>query len=346
MLVARLACLRSVPLTGLRPMLNQGCRALRSPILRTHSPLLRTQQGHSSKPRPDDRRPKEYEDIFEDPVFEPLDVEVQFDRMGRRFLIMASVYGLGLVAYYGLGLSNTESAIDKSVFWPQFVKDRINSTYMYFAGTAGLTALSAYAVGRTPQLMSLMTRGSLMAIGATFAAVTGLGMLVKFISYEHSPVFKHLAWMLHAGVMGAVIAPLPLLGGPRMIRAALTIAGTVGGLTLTAVCAPNEEYLNNTGPVAVLFGVILTSSIGALHLPPSSIFASGLYSIAVYIGLLLFIFFLLYDTSKVIKRAENYPRDSVEKYDPINAGLGMYADTLNIFARLMEVWNDSRGIRK
>lgn len=37
------------------------------------------------------------------------------------------------------------------------------------------------------------------AIGATFAAMIGAGMLVRTISYEHSPIPKHLAWMLHAG---------------------------------------------------------------------------------------------------------------------------------------------------
>lgn len=38
------------------------------------------------------------------------------------------------------------------------------------------------------------------AIGATFAAMIGAGMLVRSVSYEHSPVPKHLAWMLHAGL--------------------------------------------------------------------------------------------------------------------------------------------------
>lgn len=39
----------------------------------------------------------------------------------------------------------------------------------------------------------------IQAIGATFAAMIGAGMLVRSISYENSPVPKHLAWMLHAG---------------------------------------------------------------------------------------------------------------------------------------------------
>lgn len=44
--------------------------------------------------------------------------------------------------------------------------------------------------------MSVLTQ----AIGATFAAMIGAGMLVRSISYEHSPVPKHLAWMFHAGL--------------------------------------------------------------------------------------------------------------------------------------------------
>lgn len=36
------------------------------------------------------------------------------------------------------------------------------------------------------------------AIGATFAAMIGAGMLVRSISYENS-LPKHLAWALHAG---------------------------------------------------------------------------------------------------------------------------------------------------
>ncbi len=52
------------------------------------------------------------------------------------------------------------------------------------------------------------------AIGATFAAMIGAGMLVRSISYEHSPMPKHLAWALHAGTDEA--------------RAALTSRGHCG----------------------------------------------------------------------------------------------------------------------
>lgn len=76
---------------------------------------------------------------------------------------------------------------------------------MYLAGSIGLTALSAVAVSRTPALMNFMMRGSWITIGATFAAMIGAGMLVQSISYEQSPGPKHLAWLLHSGMLFKIV---------------------------------------------------------------------------------------------------------------------------------------------
>ncbi len=47
-----------------------------------------------------------------------------------------------------------------------------------------------------------------------------------------------------------------------MVRAALYTAGVVGGLTLTAACAPSERYLTMSGPLSLGLGVVLVASIG------------------------------------------------------------------------------------
>lgn len=57
----------------------------------------------------------------------------------------------------------------------------------------------------------------------------GSGMVVRAIPYEKGFGSKQLAWMVHSGIMGAVVAPLCLLGGPLLIRAAWYTAGVVGG---------------------------------------------------------------------------------------------------------------------
>lgn len=234
-------------------------------------------------------------------------------------------------------MSNEIGAIEKAVIWPQYVKDRIHSTYMYLAGSIGLTALSALAVSRTPVLMNFMMRGSWVAIGATFAAMIGAGMLVQSIPYDQSPGPKHLAWLLHSGVMGAVVAPLTILGGPLLIRAAWYTAGIVGGLSTVAMCAPSEKFLNMGAPLGVGLGLVFVSSVGSMFLPPTTVAGATLYSVAIYGGLALFSMFLLYDTQKVIKRAEIVPVYGAHKYDPINSMLGIYMDTLNIFMRVATI---------
>ena len=57
----------------------------------------------------------------------------------------------------------------------------------------------------------------------------GTGMLCRSLPYKEGFGSKQLAWILHSCTVGAVIAPLTLLGGPLLIRAACYTAGVVGG---------------------------------------------------------------------------------------------------------------------
>lgn len=151
----------------------------------------------------------------------------------------------------------------------------------------------------------------------------GTGILCQSIEYKEGLGPKQLAWLLHAGTMGAVLAPLCFLGGPLLIRAAWYTAGVVGGLSTVAVCAPSEKFMNMGAPLAMGFGVVFAAAIGSAFLPPTTALGAGLYSVSIYGGLLLFSAFLLYDTQRIVKQAETYPASpqvyGVRPYDPINA---------------------------
>ena len=56
-------------------------------------------------------------------------------------------------------MSNEIGAIEKAVIWPQYVRDRTCSTYMYFTAVLVSQRSSFLAVRRTA-LMNLMMRGS------------------------------------------------------------------------------------------------------------------------------------------------------------------------------------------
>ena len=41
-------------------------------------------------------------------------------------------------------------------FWPEEMRRRVKSTYLYFAGGLGVTALSAYAVSKSNAVYTMM----------------------------------------------------------------------------------------------------------------------------------------------------------------------------------------------
>ena len=118
------------------------------------------------------------------------------------------------------------------------------------------------------------------------------------------------------------------------------------------MCAPSEKFLQMSGPLAMGLGVVFVANVGSLFFPPHTALGAGLASIVVYGGLILFSAFLLYDTQRVIKKAEMVPERGYDTlynqygqpmqvsalgYDPINTQLAIYMDILNIFIRMVMI---------
>ncbi|CAG0885037.1 unnamed protein product [Darwinula stevensoni] len=265
--------------------------------------------------------------------------------VGRMAVAGSSALGLGMLCYYGLGLASKEGAIDRAYAWPHYVRERIKSTYLYFGGGLVFTAVAAAGVLRSPALIRMMSQNSLLAVMGTLAALIGSGMLVRSIPYNGKDLLlKHLAWAVHCGIMGAVIAPLCLLGGAIVVRAAWYTAGVIGGLSAVAACAPSDQFLNMGGPLAIALAVVFAASLGSIFLPPTTLIGSGLYSLSIYGGLILFSGFLLYDTQRIIRNAEAIPYNHT--YDPVNASISIYLDTMNIFIRIVSLLAGGGGRRK
>lgn len=262
--------------------------------------------------------------------------------VGQLGVAAASGVGIGALCFYGLGFGKEAGAIDRMGVWPEHVKARVRDTYMYFSGGLGLTAASAAACFRSPTIMNLVTKNGLLAIAGTIALLIGSGAVVRSIEYRPGFGAKQLAWMAHAGIVGAVIAPLSFLGGPLLIRAATYTAGVVGGLSAVAMCAPSDQFLYMGGALGMGLGAVFMASIGSAFLPPTTALGAGLYSLSVYGGLVLFGGFLLYDTQRIVKSAENHPYYGVQAYDPVNHSISIYMDTINIFIRIAMILAGNR----
>merc|ERR1711962_1670068 len=188
--------------------------------------------------------------------------------MGQGAVAGGAALGLGALAFYGLGMSSEAGAVDGAVAWPQYVRDRVRDTYFYFGSSLAATAGTAAAIYRSPAAMNLVNRGGFIAMGVSIAAMIGSSMVARSIPYTPGVGAKQAAWLAHCAVVGAVIAPICLLGGPILTRAAWYTAGMVGGLSTVAVCAPSDKFLYMGGPLAMGLGVVFCASIASNFLPP------------------------------------------------------------------------------
>ncbi|EDO32604.1 predicted protein, partial [Nematostella vectensis] len=265
---------------------------------------------------------------------------------GRALVGGAGLVGLGALCYYGLGLSSEVGAIDRSVMWPQVVRDRIHATYAYFAGSLAVTAGAAYSISRSRAVYTMMRASPLLFVGGGMLATIASSMICMSLPYEAGLNGKHFAWLAHSSLVGTILAPIMLLGGPLVVRAAVVTAGVVGALSLTAACAPDGKFLTWGGPLAIGLGGVVMASLGSLFLPATTAVGAGLQAITTYGGLVIFGGFLLYDTQKIIRQAETHPLYASRPYDPINASIGIYMDTINIFIRIVTIMASQNNRRR
>lgn len=284
---------------------------------------------------------------------------------GRAFVLGSSVVGMGSLVYYGAKITVAGEMGDfgKTATWPQHVRQRIRATYGYFGAGLAVTAAAAVVAARSPVLLNMMMGNSWVALGVTLAAIMGSGYIVRSIPYTPGFGTKQLAFIGHAAIMGAVLAPLCLLGGPALVRAAWTTAGICGGLSTIAVIAPHDQFLKMGGVLGMGFAAVFAANIGAMFAPAGTALHAGLASITIYGGLVLFSAFMLYDTQKIINAAQMVPYTNPNQqltfngygqqplqtfnyegrlYDPINMSMGIYLDTLHIFMRLAMIFSGQR----
>lgn len=98
----------------------------------------------------------------------------------------ASVFGIGALCYYGLGMSNEvgTSITDRSMMWPQYVRGRIADTYKYFGGSIVFTAAAAMASFRSPAIMNMMMKNSWVCMVFIFGILLEFGYLLCGIYFR------------------------------------------------------------------------------------------------------------------------------------------------------------------
>merc|ERR1740130_275461 len=96
--------------------------------------------------------------------------------VGRSFVGLAGIGGIGMLCYYGSGLGG-QGTVDYANLWPQYVRDRIRGTFMYFGGGLALTAASATLIFRSGVAHRMLTMSPMVGLAVTMGSTIGSMLL-------------------------------------------------------------------------------------------------------------------------------------------------------------------------
>lgn len=262
---------------------------------------------------------------------------------GAKITAGCSVAGLASLVFYGLNLSGKERSIDRAGFWPRYVKDRVSATYSYLFQSLFITGAATYGALRSPAIMSLMSRSSIVSMIATIACMIGLQMATRSSPYIQGDGnwTKKGFWVAHSAFLGCFLAPLVAMYGDVVAQAALYTAGITGGISTIGWCAPSKEYLNLMGPAAMVMGCVFMASMASPFMNPMSPAGGMLFSFVLWGGMIFSGAMIFIHTQRMIDQAEHHPGrrydGSGRDYDPINASLGLYVAMIQLFQRMVMI---------
>jgi FtsH-binding integral membrane protein len=251
-----------------------------------------------------------------------------------------ALVGLGMAGH--LYMEDTQASKADSfamanprALWPDYVRERVNRTFLATLTGTTIAAGSAAAFWLTGGAAAVARMNPWMYMLVFGGGAIGSHMWLR--AAEPESLSKYAAFTAFHALSGLSLAPLGALGGPLVLRAAGYTAGIVGSLSWVAANSPSEQFLWLGGPLAIGLGVVLVSSIGTMLFPAARA-APMLHNVSMYGGLGLFSLFCLYDTSVIVKSAEVAPEGM---YDHLSHGVRLYLDAVNIFVRLAMIMSGS-----
>lgn len=211
------------------------------------------------------------------------------------------------------------------------VNERIGKVYAYTAGALSISIASAVIsakVGLAATVITTMAGAPLMTAIGLVAVGTAL-VAGATLAPKENRVFKHACYGLFAVVEGVVLSPLVVAKASAFAAASVATVAVTGGLGALAMTL-KESFEKYETILMVGLGAIALASLGSVVLYPA---ASALAHQISYVGgFALFGAFVIYDTHKARREAEQID------FDPIKHSMNIYLDAMNLLVRLWETF--------
>lgn len=213
------------------------------------------------------------------------------------------------------------------------VREYLAGTYAYVTaglGITGITAFYAYKMGVAARLMG----NPMLSFGLSLVAIIGTSIATQATPAENV-LQKHLFWVLNMSSVGVLsLSSLGYLPAGLLFKAGVYTFGIVSSLSMVAMYSKNDAFLYLGGPLMMGLSVVVLSSLVSAFAPMGGRVFQITNNISLYGGLGVFSLFMLYDTQRIMMRA-NLSRGRNPDY--INESMHLYYNIINIFIRIVQI---------
>lgn len=239
-------------------------------------------------------------------------------------------------AFYGDGYTGMGDAPEAGDLSHPAVAAFTRRVYTYFA--TGLATATAAAFGGTQVATSLMAAGNTGAVTGMWIGGTVVFLICYFCAMfsrkSHSPLKTALLY-LFAGSFGVSLAPLLMMYVGAGMGMAIVLAfglATVIFFGLTVFVFTTGKDFRSLGGI-LFMSVLALLGVWLIHWIVG--FPSFLSGLLMGVGLVVFIGFTLYDTSRVV-------RDYYQSNDAVSAAINLLYDFIMLFRFALYFMGGSR----
>jgi FtsH-binding integral membrane protein len=204
--------------------------------------------------------------------------------------------------------------------------------------TAGLiiTAMAALVTLSLPGFLDAILSNTLVFIGLIVLELVVVVVLTRAIN-NFSPALAGLIFAGYAALNGVTLAIILLLytGASVALTFGVT-ACTFGIMTLFGYTTHRDLTKIGSLLIMALIGMIIASVANLFFNNPI------LYWVVTYVGILIFIGLIAYDTQKLKRMALMVSEDGLMQKASILGALALYLDFINLFLLLLRVFGRRR----
>lgn len=209
----------------------------------------------------------------------------------------------------------------------------VNRVYNWMTLALLLTGLTAYIVAGTPALVMTILSNKLLFYGLLIGEILLVGYIAGAMEKVNSATATGL-FLLYSIMNGLTLSVIFLVYTAESLAGTFFIcAATFGVMSLYGYYTKKD--LTQIGNIAfmALIGIIIASVV--------NIFMKSemLYWIVTYLGVLIFVGLIAYDTQKIRQIYEaGFEEEESEKKGAIMGALRLYLDFINLFLFLLRIF--------